>query len=122
MHEITASGLRFSAFHGCLPEERREAQPFIVNARLFLDLAPAIAADDLSLTVDYSQVYAIIAAIMNGPPLNLLESLAGRIAQSLLQAFPPLTAVEVEVRKPSAPVDGEFDYFSACVKLTRSEV
>jgi dihydroneopterin aldolase len=53
---------------------------------------------------------------MNGPSCNLLEALAERIAQKLLQNF-PLSVVDVTIYKPEAPVEGEFDYFA--VKIRR---
>ena len=121
LDQINARGLQFNACHGCLPEEKSRPQPFIVNAILCLDLSEAIVTDDLACTIDYGQVHRIIAHIMEGPPVNLLESLAGRIARDLLQAFPRLQAVEVEVQKPEAPVPGQFEHFSVRVQRTQKK-
>ena len=88
---ILLAGMAFQGRHGVAAAERDVAQPFAVDIALELDLAPAGAADDLALTVDYALVHADVRAIVEGPSVLLLETLADRIAQGpipLAEALP----------------------------------
>lgn len=118
MDSIIARGLSFSACHGVLSSEKIYPQLFKVDLELFLDLKAAGLQDDLSHSVDYDRVYHEVSKIMAGPACNLLEALAEKIAQTLLQQF-PVTEVEVVVYKPEAPVEGEFDYFAVKIRRKR---
>ncbi len=118
MDSIIARGLSFKACHGVLDSEKTCPQPFRVDLELFLDLQAAGQQDELSLSVDYDQVYQLVQSIVEGLSCNLIEALAERIAQALLNKF-PLRAVEVIVYKPEAPVKGEFQYFA--VKIRREQ-
>ena len=119
MDSIIARGLSFKACHGVLDSEKINPQLFQVDLEMFLNLQAAGQQDDLNLTVDYDQVYHLVQSIIEGPSCNLIETLAGKIAQTLLENF-PLTAVEVTVYKPEAPVKGEFQHFA--VKIRREQV
>ena len=107
MDSIIARGLTFFGVHGILPEEK-EKQPFVVDLEMFLDLSVAGESDNLEDTVDYSQVFYIVESIVEQESYNLIETLAENIAAALLKDF-PLSAVEVLVSKPQAPVKGKFD-------------
>jgi 7,8-dihydroneopterin aldolase/epimerase/oxygenase len=100
---ITVSGLETFGHHGVLPHERQYGQRFSVDLALELDLAPAAASDDLHDTIDYGRLSGDVAAIVAGEPVELIESLAGRIAVRCLDD-PRVHAVEVTVHKPNAPV------------------
>ncbi len=92
--------VRFHARHGC-----GAAEPgawFAVDVELDLDLAPAALADSLEAAVDYERVAACIVDLGTGPRVNLLERLATRIADGLLQAFP---AREIQLRLRRLPRD-----------------
>jgi len=96
--------LRFFAHHGMLPAEIAHGQFFEVSVRLELPLAAAANADDLTLTVDYQDVYTAVRTVLDGPRHNLVETLAELVATELLKRFPLVDAVEVEIMKPAAPV------------------
>ncbi|GII63680.1 dihydroneopterin aldolase [Sphaerisporangium krabiense] len=100
---ISLVGLRARGRHGCLPAERELGQEFVVDVTLFLDTAPAAAADDLSKTVDYGELALRLAAIVEGEPVDLIETLAERLADACL-ASGPVEAAEVSVHKPAAPI------------------
>ena len=100
---ITLTGLRVRGHHGVLPEERREGQDFVVDAVLHLDLRPAGDTDDLARTVHYGELAEQLADVVAGEPVDLLETLAARLAQVCLAAG-PVERVEVTVHKPSAPI------------------
>src|SRR5881409_65809 len=111
---ITLTGLRVRGFHGVLPEERRDGQDFVVDAVLSLDTRPAAAGDDLALTVDYGDLADRLAAVVAGEPVDLLETLAARLAEVCL-SHPEVFEVEVTVHKPAAPIAQSFADVSVTV-------
>lgn len=111
MDRIIAKGLTFKACHGVLPEEKVNPQTFRLDLVMYKDLKEAGREDDLKKTVSYAEVYQIVKGIVEGKSFDLIEALAQKVADEVLENF-PLAAVEVTVYKPDAPVDGEFDYFA----------
>ncbi|MDR1440857.1 MAG: 2-amino-4-hydroxy-6-hydroxymethyldihydropteridine diphosphokinase [Bifidobacteriaceae bacterium] len=101
LHGITAYG-----FHGALPEERRTGQIFQADLRLHLDTKLAGDSDDLAHTVDYARVARLAAEVLSGPALNLLESVAARVAKVVLDSE-TVEVVEVTIHKPNAAVGAE---------------
>jgi 7,8-dihydroneopterin aldolase/epimerase/oxygenase len=97
---ILLEGMVFHGRHGTLPAERELGQPFVVDVELHLDLRPAGLSDDLTQTVDYGEVHKQVKEIVEGPPVNLTETLAERIAATVLEEHPPVEAVRVKVAKP----------------------
>ena len=102
---IMLNGMRFYGYHGVNPEERTLGQPYIVDLTAEMDLRPAGQSDRLEDTVSYSHIYRVVQSIVEGPPHNLLESVAEVIAAQVLADF-PLDAVTVTVKKPNPPVRG----------------
>ena len=88
MDRITLSGVTAVGHHGVFDFERREGQPFVVDAVLHLDFAPAAASDDVRDTAHYGEVAERITDWITGEPLNLIEALAVRIAEDLLSRVP----------------------------------
>jgi len=119
LDRITISGLRVRGYHGVLPHERAAGQDFVVDAVLWLDAAPAAAADDLSLTADYGAVADRLAAIVSGEPVDLIETLADRLAAACLAAS-PVQGAEVTVHKPHAPVGQEVADIAVTVRRGRT--
>lgn len=105
---IAITGLRVRGHHGVFAHERRDGQDFVVDVTLSASLAAAAASDRIEDTVDYGAVAAAVTAIVAGEPVNLIETLAARIAAACLDD-PRVFSVEVTVHKPQAPVDGHFD-------------
>ena len=104
---IELLGVRAKGYHGVFAEERREGQDFVVDVVMSLDLGPAGASDDLGDTVSYADIAADVVADIEGEPLDLIEALAARIADSVLR-YPRVEGVEVTVHKPQAPVGVPF--------------
>src|SRR5918994_2325366 len=102
---ILLEGMIFYGNHGTLPAERELGQPFVVDIELHLDLQPAGLSDDLTQTVDYSEVHRQTKGIVEGPPVSLTETLAERIAGTLLEGYPTVEAVRVKVAKPNVRLD-----------------
>jgi dihydroneopterin aldolase len=119
LDRISIAGLRVRGYHGVLPEERVNGQDFIVDALLWLDIAPAAAGDDLLLTADYAAMAGRLADIVAGPPVALIETLAERLAAACL-ADPVVREAEVTVHKPEAPVSADVADISVTVRRSRS--
>lgn len=103
--------------HGVFDFEREQGQRFVVDVVCQLDLAAAAAIDQLQATVDYGELARAIVSDIERDPLNLIEALAERIAQTCLSAE-RVRAVEVTVHKPDAPMPVEVA--DVAVTLTRS--
>ena len=103
---ILLEGMVFHGRHGTLPAERELGQLFVVDIELRLDLQPAGLSDDLTQTVDYSEVHRQAKEIVEGPPVSLIETLAERIASTVLKDFSTVEAVDVKVAKPNVRLDG----------------
>jgi len=116
--KMILKGMRFYSSHGNLPAEKALGQWFQVDVELSLDdLSKAAATDALEHTLNYVALYAGIKMIMEGPSVNLIETLAGRILDNCFQ-FYKVTAVRVRVEKPQVPLGGPLDY--AAIELYRS--
>jgi 7,8-dihydroneopterin aldolase/epimerase/oxygenase len=105
---IELRGLLVRGHHGVFESERVEGQDFVVDVALDVDISAAARSDDLADTTDYGALALTIAAIVSGEPVNLLETLAERIATACL-ADPRVASVEVSVHKPAAPIPLTFD-------------
>lgn len=102
---ITLTGVRARGFHGVFERERREGQEFVVDAALVVRRPGT--ADDLSTTVDYGGLASAIVADIERDPVDLIETLAGRLADTCLAAG-PVEQVTLTVHKPSAPIPVPF--------------
>ena len=120
---LSLIGMRFEARHGVHDWEKERAQPFEIDLVLHADLAPAAERDDLAATADYGALYRVVRDIVEGRSFDLIEGLAGSIAEAALAATDPTVvgAVEVRVRKPKAPIDGALDTVEATLFRRRPE-
>jgi dihydroneopterin aldolase len=118
--EITLTGLRVFGRHGVYDEERRVGQDFVVDVTLFLDTRPAAASDDVADTVHYGEMAEQIAAIVGGDPVNLLETLAARIADHLLEDD-RIARARVTVHKPEAPIPLTFADVAVSIERARGD-
>ena len=114
---LSLLGMRWHATHGVLPHEKIEPQPFEVDVVVHADLSRAAESDDLAQTVDYAALHRLVGEIVTGPSFDLIEALAGAIARAVLSATDPslVGSVEVRVRKPEAPIDGDLDTVEAAL-------
>jgi 7,8-dihydroneopterin aldolase/epimerase/oxygenase len=121
MDRLLLTGMAFHGYHGVLPAERALGGRFVVDVEAALDLRAAGERDDVAATVDYAALYEEVRAIVEGPPLSLIEAVAERVAQRLLATFPTVQAVTVRVHKPGAPLPGAtFATIAAEVQRSRA--
>lgn len=116
---ILLTGISAEGFHGVFEHERRDGQIFVVDAVLSVDLTAAGNSDALTDTVHYGELAQAIADDIAGPPLNLIEALAQRIAHTCL-ADARVTEATVTVHKPQAPVPVPFS--DVAVTVTRRRI
>jgi dihydroneopterin aldolase len=98
MDRIALQGLVFSGRHGVRPAEREQAQEFKVDVTVETDLAAAGRSDSVADTVDYRLVYAIVKDVIEGESAKLIETLARRIAERVLE-LDKVEAVSVRIAK-----------------------
>ena len=115
---IVLRGIRARGFHGVLPFERVQGQEFIVDVELIVNLRKAAKSDDVKHTIDYSAIAEIVVEQVQGEPVNLIETLAERIAKKCL-AFNLVREVTVTVNKPQAPLAVEFETVAVRIKRKR---
>ncbi|HAN24618.1 MAG: dihydroneopterin aldolase [Microbacterium sp.] len=123
LDEIAITGIRAFGRHGVFAHERAEGQEFVVDAALYLDGAVvqrAAVTDDVTDTVHYGEVAVRIAEIIGGDPVNLIETLAERIATAVLEGW-PVHMVRITVHKPQAPIPVPFDDVTVSVTRVRIE-
>ncbi len=116
---IRLLGLAGFGHHGVLPEERAAGQPFVVDVLLALDLAPAAASGDVADTVHYGDLAQRVVAAVESDPVDLVETLAQRIADIAL-SYPLVEEVEVTVHKPEAPVGVPFEDVAVTIVRRRT--
>ncbi|MGY1639632.1 dihydroneopterin aldolase [Geodermatophilus sp. SYSU D00703] len=116
---IAVRGLTAHAHHGVYDVERERGQTFRVDAVLELDTAPAAAGDDLEKTVNYAELAQALHAVLTGEPVDLLETLAQRLADVCL-ADPLVDAVEITVHKPEADLGVPFDDVTVSIRRERA--
>lgn len=118
---LRLTGVRATGHHGVFEHERRDGQEFVVDVVVHLDARPAAAGDELAATVHYGVLAEEVVAAVEAEPVDLVETLAERIAAVVL-AHEAAVATEVTVHKPSAPITVPFDDVSITVVRTRRDV
>ena len=115
---ITLTGLRVFGRHGVYDFEREQGQEFVVDVVLEVDLGPAAASDDVADTVHYGELADALVAIVAGEAVNLIETLAGRLADACLLDS-RVRAAAVTVHKPSAPIPHAFADVAVALRRER---
>jgi dihydroneopterin aldolase len=115
---ITLTGLRVFGRHGVFEQEKRDGQEFVVDIKVWLDLTDAARTDDLKQTLHYGDLAQLAAGIVGGEPYDLIESVAGKIADEVMKDE-RVHAVVVTVHKPSAPIPLTFDDVAVTIRRSR---
>ena len=115
--KIILTGLEVMGRHGCLEAERKQAQLFVVDTELYLDLSRAAKTDDLGDTIDYSTVLTDIKKIVGGTSRNLIETVAQDICDILLRKYFLLDGLKIVIHKPNPPVAEKFS--GSAVEIVR---
>ena len=116
---LTLTGLRAFGHHGVFENEKADGQEFVIDVTVWLDSRAAAASDDLAETINYGELAERIVASVEREPVDLIETVAERIAQLVLER-PRAESVEVTLHKPSAPIAVPFDDVSITVTRMRA--
>jgi 7,8-dihydroneopterin aldolase/epimerase/oxygenase len=116
---ITLVGLTARGFHGVYDFERQQGQDFVVDATLELDTRLPATTDDVADTAHYGDLADRLVEVIEGEPVNLVETLAARLADTCL-ADPHVQAVTITVHKPQAPIKHAFSDVAVTIRRSRS--
>ncbi len=116
---IEITGLFGFGYHGLFEDERENGQGFLVDLILNMDLSKVTKSDSIDDTVNYSTVCDLVLAQIVGPPVTLIERLAGQIAELILRDYPKVESVRVTVHKPDAPVAAKIEDISVSIVRSR---
>lgn len=119
--EIVLTGLTVFGRHGVYDHERENGQEFVIDLRLSLALSDAAASDDVTDTIHYGELAEKVAAVVAGEPVNLIETLAERIAVVALEDERVRFAT-VTVHKPQAPISLTFTDVAVTVRRVQGGV
>ena len=121
LDQIRLTGITALGYHGVFEHERREGQTFVADVVVHLDTRRAAARDDLAHTLDYGALAEQVAAVLSGDPVDLIETVAERIAATVL-ASGIVQAVDVAVHKPHAPIQVPFGDVVVAIHRDRSKL
>ena len=120
MDYIHVNDMEFWGNHGVFAEETKLGQRFRVTLSLAVDLQEAGQTDNLDKTVNYAEAFFICQKIVEGEPVQLVETVAERIAAEILTTFKErVKGCKVIVIKPDPPIPGH--YRSISVEITRGD-
>ena len=105
---VILRNVRFHAFHGVLPQERQVGGDFLLTLRVGYPLDKAMESDKVEDTLNYASLYTLAKREMDIPS-QLLEHVAGRIAKAIINAFPAVTSVNLELTKQNPPMGADCD-------------
>lgn len=116
---IELRGLRVRGHHGVYEHERRDGQDFVVDITVWMDLTAAARSDRLQDTLHYGELAQRAAAIVGGPPCDLIETVAARVADDVFADL-RVQIVEVVLHKPQAPIPLEFADVAVVARRSRA--
>ena len=115
---LALTGLRAFGHHGVFDHEKADGQEFVIDVSVWFDSHAAAAGDDLGQTIHYGILAEQIVAAVENDPVDLIETVAERIAELVLRQ-PVAERVEVTLHKPSAPIAVPFDDVSLTIMRAR---
>ena len=115
---ITLKALRLYAYHGVLPQERTVGGDYEVTVKADVDLSQAMESDNVEDTVNYADLYEVIRQEM-AVPSQLLEHVAGRMARRILNDFPTVDMLHVEVVKLNPPMGADCQGAAVAIEVKR---
>lgn len=118
MDRIRLKGMTFYAFHGVSKSERELGQQYEIDVELLTDTKKAGKTDNIEDTINYAEIFDRVESIVENNSFKLLETVAERISNTLLQDF-DLSGIKVVVRKINPPVKGIIDHVEVEIERTK---
>ncbi|WP_163102888.1 dihydroneopterin aldolase [Peribacillus alkalitolerans] len=118
MDKIYLNEMEFYGYHGVFPEETKLGQRFKVDLSVDADLSKAGKSDNLNDSINYGELYFTCKEIVEGKPYKLIESVAEKVAEVILERFSKVQSCTVKVIKPDPPIPGH--YKSVAIEISRS--
>lgn len=109
MGKIAVEGMKFSGFHGVSSEERVVPSRYVIDVYVTTDFSAAGKNGDLANTINYESIF-MITGLEVSKPVNLLETLAMRIINSLKEMFPQVETVSTKIMKLHPPLEENIEY------------
>jgi 7,8-dihydroneopterin aldolase/epimerase/oxygenase len=100
MDRITLRGIRAQGRHGAHAHEREQAQPFVIDVAVEVDLHEAAESDDLSRTLDYAALHERLVGVVETTSYSLLERLADNLLWVVFEDA-RVARAEVTIAKPA---------------------
>ena len=117
---VHIDGIRLHARHGVLPQEQLTGNDYIINVRASYDISRAMQTDDVADTLNYAEVYNIIKEEMSIPS-KLIEHVAGRIADRLMDSYSQISSVMLRITKCNPPMGADCDGAGVEILVKRTE-
>jgi dihydroneopterin aldolase len=117
--QIVLTGIHGFGYHGLFEQERKDGQDFFVDLTLTVDLNAASQSDAIADTVNYAEITDLVVEEISSNPVNLIEKLAARIAERVLNQHPKVDSATVTVHKPQAPVAAQLKDIAVVVTRSR---
>lgn len=111
---ITLTGVGCVGYHGVLESEKKTGQPFFTDVTMYTDFTASAASDDIGKTANYAEVAETIREVVTGESVDLIETLAEKLAATILDRF-AINALELTVHKPNAPIEVTFSDVSVTI-------
>lgn len=117
---VHIDGIRLHARHGVLPQEQLTGNDYIINVRASYDISRAMQTDDVADTLNYAEVYNIIKEEMSIPS-KLIEHVAGRIADRLMDSYSQISSVMLHITKCNPPMGADCNGAGVEILVKRTE-
>jgi dihydroneopterin aldolase len=117
--QIVLTGIHGFGYHGLFEQERKDGQDFFADLTLSVDLKAAAQSDAIMDTVNYAEITDLVVEEITTSPVNLIEKLAARIAERVLNQHIKVISVTVTVHKPQAPVAAQLKDIAVVVTRSR---
>ncbi|WP_026693197.1 dihydroneopterin aldolase [Peribacillus kribbensis] len=119
MDKIYVNGMEFYGYHGVFPEENRLGQRFKVDLVVETDLSIAGKSDHLEDSISYADLFAISRDVVEGQPFKLIEAVAEKITEEILDRYSQVTSCTVKVIKPDPPIPGHYNFVAIEIQRGR---
>ncbi|MDI6832332.1 MAG: dihydroneopterin aldolase [Bacteroidales bacterium] len=118
--KICLKNIRFHSYIGCFEEEKIIGQLFSININITHDLTTAMLTDDINDTINYQNIYLIIADVMKNK-YNLIERAAYKIIDELWRAYPQIENIELEINKLNPPIKADIESAAFYIYISKNE-